>query len=67
MSISEIYFKLGLVEESKRYANILGYNYLSSEWYKKSYKIFNKNYSINLNREVKKDKKKVIEKFKKLF
>ena len=63
----EIYFKLGLVEESKRYANILGYNYLSSEWYKKSYKIFNKNYSINLNKEVKKDKKKVIEKFKKLF
>ena len=63
----EIYFKLGLVEESKRYANILGYNYLSSEWYKKSYKIFNKNYSIRLNKKIKKDKKKVIEKFKKLF
>ena len=63
----EIYFKLGLVEESKRYANILGYNYLSSEWYKKSYKIFNKNYSITLNKKIKKDKKKVIEKFKKLF
>ncbi len=63
----EIYFKLGLVEESKRYANILGYNYLSSEWYKKSYKIFNKNYSIRLNKKLKKDKKKVIEKFKKLF
>ena len=63
----EIYFKLGLIEESKMYANILGYNYLSSEWYKKSYKIFNKDYSLNLNREVKKDKKKVIEKFKKLF
>ena len=63
----EIYFKLGLVEESKRYANILGYNYLSSKWYKKSYKIFNKNYSIRLNKKIKKDKKKVIEKFKKLF
>ena len=63
----EIYFKLGLVEESKRYANILGYNYQSSEWYKKSYKIFNKNYSIRLNKKIKKDKKKVIEKFKKLF
>ena len=63
----EIYFKLGLVEESKTYANILGYNYLSSEWYKKSYKIFNKNYSIKLNKKIKKDKKKVIEKFKKLF
>ena len=63
----EIYFKLGLVEESKRYANILGYNYQSSEWYKKSYKIFNKDYSIRHNKKIKKDKKKVIEKFKKLF
>ena len=63
----EIYYKLGLVEESEKYANLLGYNYLSSEWYKKSYKVFNKDYSISLNRKVKKDKKKVFEKFKKLF
>jgi outer membrane protein assembly factor BamD len=32
----EINFKIGLKEESQRYANLLGYNYLSSEWYKKS-------------------------------
>ncbi len=63
----EINYKLGLVEESQKYAKILGYNYLSSEWYKNSYKIFNKNYSPNLNKEIKKDKKKVLEKFKKLF
>ena len=63
----EIYYKLGLVEESEKYANLLGYNYQSSNWYKKSYKIFNKDYSINLNKRVKKDKKKVFEKFKKLF
>ena len=63
----EINYKLGLVEESQKYAKILGYNYLSSEWYKKSYKIFNKNYSIDLNTEIKKDKKGVLEKFKKLF
>ena len=63
----EIYYKLGLVGESEKYANLLGYNYLSSDWYKKSYKIFNKDYSISLNRKVKKDKKKVFEKFKKLF
>ena len=63
----EIYYKLGLVEESEKYANLLGYNYQSSDWYKKSYKIFNKDYSINLNKRVKKDKKKVFEKFKKLF
>ena len=38
----EIHYKIGLEEESKKYASLLGYNYLSSEWYKKSYKIFNK-------------------------
>ena len=63
----EINYKLGLTEESKKYAKILGYNYLSSEWYKKSYKVFNKNYSIELNKTIKKDKKSVLEKFKKLF
>ena len=35
----EINYKLGLLEESQKYANVLGYNYLSSEWYKKSYKV----------------------------
>ena len=34
----EINYKIGLLEESQKYANILGYNYLSSEWYRKSYK-----------------------------
>ena len=63
----EINYKLGLVEESQQYAKVLGYNYLSSEWYKKSYKIFNKDYSVNLNKVIKKDKKGVLEKFKKLF
>tara|TARA_B100000900_G_scaffold343672_1_gene307487 strand:+ start:6658 stop:7488 length:831 start_codon:yes stop_codon:yes gene_type:complete len=63
----EINYKLGLNEEAKKYAKILGYNHLSSEWYKKSYKIFNKNYSLNLKSKIKKDKKGVLEKFKKLF
>ena len=63
----EINYKLGLVEESQQYAKVLGYNYLSSEWYKKSYKIFNENYSVSLNKEIKKDKKGVLNKFKKLF
>ena len=40
----EIYYKLGLVEESKQAAAILGYNYKSSEWYSRSYKVFNKKY-----------------------
>jgi outer membrane protein assembly factor BamD len=55
------------LEESQRYAQLLGYNYLSSEWYKKSYKIFNKDYSIMKRKRVKKKKRGVIKKFKRLF
>ena len=66
----EINYKLGLTNESQKYANILGYNYLSSEWYKKSYKVFNKSYKVQLDNAIKKDKKEkkgVLKKFKKLF
>ncbi len=63
----EINYKLGLTEESQNYANILGYNYLSGDWYKKSYKVFNQNYSIKIDKPIKKDKRGVVEKFKKLF
>ena len=63
----EINYKLGLLEESEMYANVLGYNYLSSKWYKRSYKVFNKDYSSQVQRPIKKDKKGVIDKFKKLF
>ena len=59
-------FKLGLIEESQKYANVLGYNYLSSEWYKKSYKVFNQDYSSQIQKPIK-DKTSVLEKFKKLF
>ena len=40
----EVYYRLGLIEEAKQAASILGYNYNSSDWYKKSYKVFNKKY-----------------------
>jgi outer membrane protein assembly factor BamD len=63
----EIYFTLGLQDESKKYAKLLGYNYLSSEWYKKSYKIFNTNYDVKLNDTIKKDKKNFIKKFQDFF
>ena len=63
----EINYKLGLEEEAKKYANVLGYNYLSSEWYEKSYIVFNKDYSIQFNDIQKKDKKSVLNIFKKLF
>ena len=52
----EIYYRIGLIEESENYAKILGYNYNSSEWFEKSYKIFNKDY------QTKKNKMKVIKK-----
>ncbi len=63
----EINFKLGLLEESQKYAKLLGYNYKSSEWYEKSYKVFNKNYKKNKMEKIKKEKKGVIKKFKSLF
>ena len=42
----ETNYKIGLVDEAEKYANLLGYNYQSSEWYEQSYKIFNKDYKI---------------------
>jgi len=62
----EINYRIGLVDESQKYANLLGYNYGSSEWYRKSYKIFNKNYDLKIT-EIKKEKKGIFKKFKKLF
>ena len=61
----EINYKIGLLEESKKYAKLLGYNYQSSEWYKKTYKIFNKDYKIDNLKKA--EKKGVVKKFKKLF
>ena len=63
----EIHYRLGLENEAKKYANLLGYNYLSSEWYKKSYKIFNQNYSDQIIKPINDDKNGVLNKFKKLF
>ena len=42
----EINHYLGLKDEARKFAKILGYNYNSSEWYQKSYKILNKDYKI---------------------
>jgi len=63
----EIYYYLGLLDESKKYAKLLGYNYGSSNWYKASYKLFNKNYETKVIKIDKKEKKKMLKKFKKLF
>ena len=40
----EIYYRIGLNDEAKAAASMLGYNYNSREWYERSYKILNKNY-----------------------
>ena len=61
----ELHYNLGLLEESQKYASLLGYNYQSSEWYSKSYKIFNKNYKSKL--EIKREKDGILQKFKKLL
>ena len=70
----ETYYIIGLESESKKYANLLGYNYQSSDWYKASYKVFNKDYNFSQKKFLKnkkKDKrslfKKFIGKFKTLF
>tara|TARA_B100000963_G_scaffold258334_1_gene226728 strand:+ start:89 stop:922 length:834 start_codon:yes stop_codon:yes gene_type:complete len=61
----ELYFSIGLENESQRYASLLGYNYQSSKWYEKSYKVFNNEYRSKL--ELKNEKKGMLKKFKKLF
>ena len=61
----EIHYNLGLVQESQKYASLLGYNYNSSEWYSKSYKIFNKSYKSK--HQMKKEKESIFQKFKKLL
>ena len=61
----ELHYNLGLIEESQKYASLLGYNYQSSEWYSKSYKIFNENYKTKL--EIKKEKEGIFKRFKKLL
>tara|TARA_Y100001958_G_C21235497_1_gene561801 strand:- start:2128 stop:2970 length:843 start_codon:yes stop_codon:yes gene_type:complete len=64
----EIYFRIGLTQESSKYAKLLGYNYGSGEWYKESYAIFNKDYSkLAENIDKDKSKKGIIKTFKKLF
>ena len=64
----EVYYKLGLLEEAKQSAAILGFNYQSGDWYEKSYKVFYKNYKP---KKIKKKKKKemglIRKKIKSLF
>ena len=66
----EVYYTIGLIDESEKYAKLLGYNYQSSKWYENSYSLFNKNYEVNKKKRLKTYKKKssnIIKKFKSLM
>ena len=60
----EVHYILGLKDEAKKYAKLLGYNYQSSEWYKQSYALFDKKYAI-MKKENK--KKSTFRKIRSLF
>ena len=63
----ELHYKLGLIDESKRYAVLLGYNYKSSTWYEETYRVLNKDYA-RISKKKNKDKKQsIIQKFKDLL
>jgi outer membrane protein assembly factor BamD len=70
----EIHYIIGLESEAQKYASLLGYNYQSSDWYKATYKIFNKEYDFSVKKfeKTKTDDKKslfkrFVGKFKKIF
>ena len=60
----EINYTLGLEDQAKKYASLLGYNYQSSKWYEKSYQILNRNYEAP---KIVKEKSRIKRLFKKLF
>ena len=61
----EIYYRIGLIDEAKAAASLLGYNYNSSEWYEKSYTVLNKNYKPTKIQE--KEENKLVDRIKKIF
>ena len=65
----EVHYLLGLKDEAKKYAKLLGYNYQSSEWYEKSYSVFDKQYekSIKKRKKEKTKRNKTLKKIKSLF
>ena len=65
----EIHYRIGLENEAKKFAKLLGYNYQSSKWYEQSYMIFDKKYEKNRNSLIKKNNKTkgIIKKFKSLI
>ena len=62
----EIYYRIGLIDEAKAAASLLGYNYNSSEWYEKSYTVLNKDYKPIRMRDDK-EEKNLVNRIKKIF
>lgn len=61
----EVHYTIGLKDEAKKYAKLLGYNYQSSRWYEQSYSLFDKNYKKIDNTNNK--KRGTLKKIKSLF
>ena len=67
LRLVELHYKIGLEEESRKYASLLGYNYQSSEWYEESYQILNKNYVKASKKENMEKEQSILQKFKDLL
>jgi len=63
----ELHYKLGLIDESKKYAALLGYNYKSGKWYERTYKIFNKKYTKLSKKNDEGKKNTILKRFKDLL
>ena len=63
----ELNYKLGLMDEAKNYAALLGYNYQSSQWYEESYKILNMDYKKTKIKKDLKNQKSLLKKFRELI
>ena len=63
----ELHYKIGLIDESKKYAALLGYNYQSSKWYEETYRVLNKDYVKISKRKDKNKEESIIKKFKDLL
>tara|TARA_B100001741_G_scaffold52301_1_gene40281 strand:+ start:159 stop:998 length:840 start_codon:yes stop_codon:yes gene_type:complete len=63
----ELHYKVGLIDESKKYAILLGYNYQSSKWYEETYKILSKDYVKISKSKYKEKEESILKKFKDLL
>ena len=63
----EVHYRIGLLEESKKYAILLGYNYQSGEWYENSFRVFNKNYEKMTAKKKEKNNKSILKRFRSML